>query len=328
MENLYIDDCVIEITDQCHANCLQCDYSKKKHGKFLPIYELKMIVDQLEKMGTFKITLSGGEPFEHPDIIEIIKYIHQKNFALKIISNGYFITIEHLELISNMSRTTLTLSLLGNEEIHDYIVGIKGSYKKLIWNVEQLVNSKCRVEFQTAMMKVNLSCYDYIESIAAKYNIKCNFDPLITNINGKNDLVNLRLSDDELYCYYKKMALKQLEGSCILKKFHIENKINYSCCAGITLLNINSYGEVFVCGNVRISIGNVYNESIMNIWSCSSKLHEFRTRKIANECNECKHMSLCTRCVAISISEHQMMDNAPKECCRHIKILEKMFECE
>ena len=52
---------VFEITDRCNLKCLHC-YQENGEKEELSFREIKVILDDLEKLGTMKVTLTGGEP--------------------------------------------------------------------------------------------------------------------------------------------------------------------------------------------------------------------------------------------------------------------------
>ena len=54
----------------------------------LPFAKAKTLIEDLSRLGTKEIYLSGaGEPFLHSDIIEIIELIKMKELKLNIITN-------------------------------------------------------------------------------------------------------------------------------------------------------------------------------------------------------------------------------------------------
>ena len=67
----------IEITQQCPNNCIHCSsYSLWEQVRTMP-YELvcSVIADAVE-LGARKICISGGEPFLHPQLAEIVDYVY------------------------------------------------------------------------------------------------------------------------------------------------------------------------------------------------------------------------------------------------------------
>jgi len=62
----------IEITGKCHHHCLHCYGSFPRKGE-LPKNKLMQIIDEAHDYFD-AIIFSGGEPFLHPDLIELTHY--------------------------------------------------------------------------------------------------------------------------------------------------------------------------------------------------------------------------------------------------------------
>lgn len=81
-----------ELTFQCNQKCLFCFNADQKSPKELNFEKIKIIIDKLEKNRVFSIVFSGGEPFLHPEIDSVIKYLSQKKFKVTILTNGTLIS--------------------------------------------------------------------------------------------------------------------------------------------------------------------------------------------------------------------------------------------
>lgn len=52
------------------------------------------LIDQCKKNNISEIIISGGEPFLHPNIVDIIKYANNKHIHVRIISNLTMVSLE------------------------------------------------------------------------------------------------------------------------------------------------------------------------------------------------------------------------------------------
>src|SRR3989338_2277589 len=79
----------IDLTNNCNNNCIACWCNsplleEKALGseikcQFLPFALVRELLDELSLMGTEEIYFSGGgEPFMHPQIMEILSYAKKK----------------------------------------------------------------------------------------------------------------------------------------------------------------------------------------------------------------------------------------------------------
>lgn len=83
----------IELTYQCNLKCIHCYrqehvYNATKKTVFLSKEKILELFDEFEENGVVEVYITGGEPFLHPDIYEILKYGSRKNFLLSVFTNG------------------------------------------------------------------------------------------------------------------------------------------------------------------------------------------------------------------------------------------------
>lgn len=97
-------------TRRCNLSCTYCneydDFSKP-----VPTEEMFRRIDRLGAMGTGIITISGGEPFLHPDLDDIIRRIRQNGIIAGIITNGYLLTAERIERLNRAGLEYLQISI-------------------------------------------------------------------------------------------------------------------------------------------------------------------------------------------------------------------------
>lgn len=72
----------IRITNWCDYGCKFCYMSSTKEGKHGKIEDIKKIVDMLYNSNVMEIAIGGGEPTSHPEFVEILKYIKNKNMMV------------------------------------------------------------------------------------------------------------------------------------------------------------------------------------------------------------------------------------------------------
>ena len=85
-----IKDLTFEIIWKCPNNCLFCSscssYDKEKRIDFK---FFKKTIDYLcEQGGIEEISLSGGEPFLHPDLFKMVAYCKSKNIRTVLFTSG------------------------------------------------------------------------------------------------------------------------------------------------------------------------------------------------------------------------------------------------
>jgi MoaA/NifB/PqqE/SkfB family radical SAM enzyme len=68
-------------------------------------------VDKLAALGTSVITISGGEPLLHPELDEIIHRIRKRGMIAGLITNGYLLVAERIQLLNRAGLEWLQISI-------------------------------------------------------------------------------------------------------------------------------------------------------------------------------------------------------------------------
>ena len=115
----------IEILRKCPNNCMHCssDSGPKKDDFIIKYEEIKKVFDGLSEIGVEAVSISGGEPFLHQDLLKVVKYGKEKGFKIFIYTSG-------IMLDENDSYIPLKEKLI--EELNNAKVD------KLIFNLQSL----------------------------------------------------------------------------------------------------------------------------------------------------------------------------------------------
>jgi MoaA/NifB/PqqE/SkfB family radical SAM enzyme len=105
-------------------------FNREKIDSGLPLSRLRSLVDDLAR---FKpaITLFGGEPLLYKGCPELISYIKSRKMHCLMITTGYLLE-DMAEEIVGSGLDELNVSLDGGDELHNYIRGMPGLFKKII----------------------------------------------------------------------------------------------------------------------------------------------------------------------------------------------------
>mgnify|MGYP001626444487 CR=1 FL=1 len=141
----------LELTVLCNLRCEMC-WWWGKNGIGFKLVENKdpMITRQMSKEEVFKVIdelaathrpsfyISGGEPFEREDTVEIIEYIASKGLSVITNDNGTLIKDEWLQRLAKIKKLTINFSIDGPKDVHDKIRG-NGNYDKTTSTIKKLI---------------------------------------------------------------------------------------------------------------------------------------------------------------------------------------------
>src|SRR5437764_10244066 len=118
---------------RCNLSCGYCsEYDKSSDP--VPVQVLEDRLRKLKELGTFGISLTGGEPTLHPDLPRIIRTCRELRFyRTSMITNGFFLRPELIETLNKAGLQRMQLSIDGvraNETTDKVLNNLK---KRLQW---------------------------------------------------------------------------------------------------------------------------------------------------------------------------------------------------
>ncbi len=150
----------IMITDRCNLRCRMCHYAYSEsaefslnHAGFMSMELFEHILDTCP--GKPIISLTGGEPLLHPQVVDFIRELKRRGFLCSLTTNGSFLQARAAELCES-GLDLLVVSIDGCEETHDRIRS-QGAYKKAVAGIEEILRMPDRplVAISTVIMDNN-----------------------------------------------------------------------------------------------------------------------------------------------------------------------------
>lgn len=246
-----------QLTNRCTLQCKYCNLWHTRSEE-LSTQQIISILDKLEKLGTKRISFSGGEPLLKEDIGEIIDCCWGKGIYPEMNSNGTLVP-EMIKAVQNLDF--LKLSLDGPEEIHDLVKG-KGSYKKVIAAADIAYKNRINFGFTTTLTRYNIDFLDHLLDVAKRYDTIIAFQPLKQLYCGVSNIEDLVPSQDKFKRAISKLIIEKKAGNRHMRNslanlWHIYNWPRYErlrCWAGWIFCIINTNGDICPCDRIGYSV--------------------------------------------------------------------------
>lgn len=325
---VYLQHAQIEITGCCNMHCKHCRAANEK-SRNLTMTEVSKILDfiELNKENDFRLTVSGGEPFVHPQLGKIIRQIKERGIEDVIItSNASLITERKLEALNKLQMKNLCIQLSLDSvvpEKHDSFRGYAGAYEGVIKAIEMM---KAYENIKTSIrMTVTHDTFEEVSQmvdLAYKMNVERIGIGAVIPV-GAGESGSLTLNSQEKRAFLETMAKKKREYANHLDvttedplKFVIENSpweycdsdcnvdegFFGGCTAGITGFNVNAEGIVTPCAVLFEPILSINDFSsakeITKAYENSEVIKRLITRKYSGKCGKCKMNRVCGGCRA------------------------------
>ncbi len=124
----------IGLSEYCNLKCQMC--RRPSETLFMDADWCKLVMSEAAAVGVETISFSGGEPFVHPKILDLLEHAFSLGTKVQMVSNGTLIKEKHLELLSNLD--CLTISIDGTEAAHDKIRRREGTWRRSMQTIEML----------------------------------------------------------------------------------------------------------------------------------------------------------------------------------------------
>ena len=308
------DTVFFEVTRACNLRCIHCfNNSGVKTRDELTLDQCLFVIEDLVKTGVQEIRFTGGEPMILDGIEELLSRANALNLRISMGTNAVLATAEKVEGLAKFLHMAV-VSIDGTEERHDAIRG-KGTFKKTMEGMENLLSQDVKVRVNTVLMRSNI--LDTIE--LAKYLYSRDISLFIRRLipSGRAlDMSDEMLSKDE-YENVRTQLLPYLEDPRGLTQGHylsekeIKTRIplpfrRSNCSAGHRGMVILPNGEIQTCGFLgplgEQSVGKIPDESLVTIWKrLLLSNHISSLEKNLEPHNKCS-TGPCTNCLAIALA--------------------------
>lgn len=127
--------CDLSVTNVCNAACDFCGFARDKTligpARYVDIGELSRALPILRRRGIRFMTLQGGEPLVHPDIVGLVSQIAGAGISCAIITNGWFLPRYIDPLISaGIDRLIVSIDSADLAE-HEHHRGLPGLERRI-----------------------------------------------------------------------------------------------------------------------------------------------------------------------------------------------------
>ena len=285
-----LNSVLLELTYSCNLDCTFCYNDLNLRGRRVSLDMYKTLLDDLAEMGVMSLTLSGGEPLMYQHFFELGAYAREKGFVIKVKSNGIPLNLRNSKrLKAEVDPFIVETSLHGaRPESHDRLTQVPGSFERLVKNIEILKDQGLRVKVNSTLTRWNEGEIAEMFALADAMEFQLQFDPEVTP-KDDGDLSPLEISPSKagiesmvLLSMQRSRAAQLDERIPITLKPEtgpVQNrgsKKQKVCGAGSTNLVIDPFGSVFPCVQFRRDVGNIHDQSVIEIWNGSSELKDVR----------------------------------------------------
>lgn len=267
----------ISIINSCNLRCRGCWVDVAAKQEKIEIDVLDRIVREANAEGNFFFGIVGGEPFMHPDVLEIFRR-HPKCY-FQVFTNGHFITDEVAAEMRRCGNVTPLLSVEGNEFVSDARRGGDGVFNKTMAGIKTCIRHRLVTGVCTSACKSNLddlvseAWIDRLIELGVLYMWYYTYRPV-----GPSPSPELALSPEEqlrIRRFVVEMRPKKPIG--IIDAYYLAN--GQALCPAATGFShhIGPWGDIEPCPVIQFARDSIYDERpLAEMFNNSKYLTDFR----------------------------------------------------
>jgi MoaA/NifB/PqqE/SkfB family radical SAM enzyme len=256
----------LELTYRCPLRCAFCYNPRRSDRAPLVSVEWSAVLDELRRLGTLTVTLTGGEPLARTDFFEIAEAARAQAFALVVFTNGALVDEGAADRLARLEPIAVELTLHGAcAATHDHATGTPGSFEALQAAITRLLTRKLRIRLKTPVTPSNLGELEPMADLAARLGVPYQLDPTITARQGSGR--RSRLGSVSAEGFEKTYRLTAARGR-LAGVERLAGGVN--CGLGRSTLAISPEGDVYPCLQWRERpLGNVRSQRLSELWLSS-----------------------------------------------------------
>ena len=252
------------IIRRCNLSCSYCsEYDKVSDP--IPTEILEERLRKLKSLGTFGISLTGGEPTLHAQLPHLIRTCRKLGFfRTGMISNGFLLRPELIEALNQAGLQEMQISIDGvqaNDATQKVLANLK---KRLQWLREH-------ARFRVIVSGVLGACPPREAEEVLAFATQLSFIPRVLLLHGSDG--QLKPSDSDVKTFEK--IVRQLPKTLVdfsnyRKRLVRHGSAPFKCRAGSRYLYVDEFGKVNWCSQTR----NVWSKDLMD-YTCRDLREQF-----------------------------------------------------
>jgi heme b synthase len=330
-----------ETTAGCNLECVHCrrlDVSRQLMQSDLSTDASLRFVENLASFAKPILVLSGGEPLFRPDIYQIAQHARQCGLTVALATNGTLIDEPVARKIVDAGIRRVAISIDGMDATtHDAFRRQAGSLAAALNGFRHLRRLEMSMQINCTVTKHNVHQIDQLYDMAVREGADALHLFMLVPVGcGVQIAESNMLPPDEyervLNWMYDKSKTRQLhlKATCAPHYFrvmrqraaaehvHIEATHSHGkpgghpemaamtkgCLAGSAICFVSHTGEVFPCGYLPVSAGNVKKQSMQDIWENAHVFQRLRNvDELEGKCGVCEFKKVCMGCRARAFYE-------------------------
>lgn len=304
---------LVRLTERCNLRCTHCLISASPEiatgneidtRTWITVFDQYVHFSNSNGFGIPKVTFSGGEALLRPDLFDLAGHARNLGAKVELFSNGTLIVDRDIVRRTSETFDSIQISLDGaSAKAHDAVRG-QGTFARSVRALHYLTDAGMECTIATVVMPQNIAdIKENIVELVKSFDHKIKIRLSLASVDGRATS-EMQFSPKSEGENALRELLKRLEQEADYPPFVARPNLAMRSCGYCREMTIGATGDVYPCGVLRYSLGNVTQDSLETLmYSCIRNSRSAEVDFVAG-CKQCNIRYLCGGlCRLINIAE-------------------------
>ena len=334
-----------ETTSGCNLACVHCrrlDVSQQSTERDLTAEQARRMIADLADFARPILVFSGGEPLMRPDVFDLADWARKHALRTALASNGTLIDAEVARRIRDAGFARVSISLDGvDAATHDRFRLLTGSFDRALAGLRHVQQVGVSVQINCTIAKHNAGQIEALLTLAESLRVDAVHYFLLVPVGcGEQIAEEQMLPADEVETLLVQLAKLEsrssmsIKATCAPHYYRIVRQLGRrtqggrgahqvegggaastdqqplhsmtrGCLAGTAVCFVSHTGQVYPCGYLPVSAGDVTRQRFVDIWRHSEVFARLRNSDLLHgRCGVCEFRHICGGCRARAFYQH------------------------
>jgi len=252
---------VISPTMRCNLRCSGCYAGSYATDQDLDFETLDGIVTQAKQMGTYFITISGGEPLVYPGLLDL--FAKHREVAFQFYTNGTLIDERLADRLVELGNAVPAISLEGFQEQTDARRG-RGAWLRITRAMRLLAERRAIFAFSGTVTRQNAEIISSEEFVDLMVEKGCYFGWYFTYVPvGRAPSLGLMPTPQQRDMLRRRVLEFRRTKPIFIGDFWNDGHLTGGCIAGgRSYLHVNHHGDIEPCVFAHFAVDNIRDTSL------------------------------------------------------------------
>jgi radical SAM protein with 4Fe4S-binding SPASM domain len=281
----------------CDNACAHCYNETPRAGGSLSTEDFKRVIAKVWGLGIPHVCFTGGEPTQHPDLVELVEYAEELGVITGLLTNGRRLKdADYMNALADAGLDHVQITIHSSvPETHDKMVGVPGAFDETVAGIRNAVAGPVYLLTNTTLTTENAEDVEELVAFLTTLGVENVAANGLINSGSARD-VEIGIPESALG-----PILSRFTAACAANdmRFIWYTAAKYNMC-------VEPNGDVIPCQSYYQPLGNILEDDWEKIYN-HELAREIRGRDYAPaRCRECPDLEICGAGCPLSVKDERV----------------------